>query len=147
MGDSASVRLLLFRVGDLNCAVPLEMAREVLPILPATRIPGAPISVNGLVNVRGSLLTVVDGRRLLDRPGDVGWNEEASVIVLDLNGKLIGLEVDQVLDLLDVAPDRLESRGALPGIDQRLVRAVGREADRLFILLDTDALLAPVLTN
>src|SRR6266480_7879061 len=58
-------RLLVFRVGTLVCATEVEQVREILPRLPTTRIPGAPPVVAGLVNVRGTLVTVVEGWRAL----------------------------------------------------------------------------------
>ena len=54
---------------------------------------------------------------------------------------------DDVLQLLFRATDALEPRQALPGLDPKLVRAVGRRREQLFIVLDTDALLGPVLTT
>ena len=58
-------RLLVFRVGNLACAAEVDLVREILPRLPTTRIPGAPPVVAGLVNVRGTLVTVVEGWRAL----------------------------------------------------------------------------------
>ena len=53
--------------------------------------------------------------------------------------------VDKVLDLATLPPSALEGRDGLPGLDPRVVRAVGRRDDGLFVVLDTEALLAPVL--
>ncbi|HEU4569672.1 MAG TPA: chemotaxis protein CheW [Gemmatimonadales bacterium] len=141
--DSAPLRLLIFLVGDLTCAVPVDLAREIVPFEPGTRIPGAVDAVEGLLNVRGVLLTVVDGSRLLGRPSQ---SAERSVLVLDLGAKLVGLAVDKVLDLATLTPAALQGREGLPGLDPRLVRAVGRRDDGLFVVLDTEALLAPVLS-
>ena len=142
MADTAPLRLLVFLVGDLTCAVPVETAREIVPFEKGTRIPGASDSVEGLMNVRGVLLTVVDGSRLLDRPSR---STDRSVLVLDVGGKSVGLAVDKVLDLATLPASALEGREGLPGLDPRVVRAVGRREDGLFVVLDTDALLAPVL--
>jgi len=142
MAETAPLRLLVFLVGDLTCAVPVETAREIVPFEKGTRIPGASDSVEGLMNVRGVLLTVVDGSRLLDRPSR---STDRSVLVLDVGGKSVGLAVDKVLDLATLPASALEGREGLPGLDPRVVRAVGRRADGLFVVLDTDALLAPVL--
>src|SRR5690242_21880765 len=68
MSDAGVVRLLLFRVGALVCAAEAERVREILPRLAPTRIPGAPPVVAGLVNVRGTLVTVVEGWRALGLP-------------------------------------------------------------------------------
>jgi chemotaxis signal transduction protein len=142
MADTAPLRLLVFLVGDLTCAVPVETAREIVPFERGTRIPGAGDAVEGLMNVRGILLTVVDGSRLLDRPSR---STDRSVLVLDVGGKSVGLAVDKVLDLATLPASALEGREGLPGLDPRVVRAVGRRQDGLFVVLDTDALLAPVL--
>src|SRR2546429_4968341 len=68
MGDAQVVRLLVFRVGSLTCAAAAEVVREILPRLDTTRIPGAPPVVAGLVNVRGTLVTVVEGWKALGQP-------------------------------------------------------------------------------
>ena len=142
MADHTPVRLLVFRVGDLTCAVPVEATREIVPLEPATRIPGAAASVQGLVNVRGTLLTVVDGQRLLGREAT---EPPQSVLVLEQAGRAVGLAVDRVLDLLTLPAKDLQDREGLPGLDPRLVRAVGRRDGHLFVVLDTEALLAPVM--
>ncbi|OLC47305.1 MAG: hypothetical protein AUH68_01145 [Gemmatimonadetes bacterium 13_1_40CM_4_69_5] len=61
--------------------------------------------------------------------------------------KTIGFTVDEVVDMLAVNEETLEPRQALPGLDPKLVRAVGRRRDQLFVVLDTDALLGPVMTT
>ena len=152
MSDAAVSRLLLFRVGTLVCAADLDVVREILPRLEATRIPGAMPFVAGLVNVRGQLITVVQGWRALGQPAAEGGavGEGAGTTILVATGehqRLIGLAVDEVVDLMTVAADDLEPREALAGVDPILVRAVGRRAGQAFVVLDTDALLAPVLTS
>jgi len=61
--------------------------------------------------------------------------------------KLLGFTVDEVVDLLAADGAALERRAALPGVDPTLVRAVGRRAGQLFVVLDTDALLTPILSS
>lgn len=148
MSDAAVVRLLVFRVGTLTCAAEAEAVREILPRLQTTRIPGALPVVAGLVNVRGTLVTVVEGWRALGQPEPPPPGGNGTTVLLQVGGdKLVGFAVDEVLDLVAVAGDSLERRQALPGIDPVLVRAVGRRAGQLFVVLDTDALLAPILSS
>ncbi|HKV76294.1 MAG TPA: chemotaxis protein CheW [Gemmatimonadales bacterium] len=143
MADPARVRLVIFQVADLCCALPVETIREIIPAQPATRIPGAPDVIDGLINVRGSLLTVARGAAVLQRiPVSLG---NASVLVLALEGRSVGLEVDEVLDLVEVDSASLNPAERMPGVDPALVRAVGRHADRVFILLDPGALVAPLV--
>jgi len=143
MSDVARLKLVVFRVGELTCAVPAAIVREVIAQQPATRIPGAVAEVDGLINVRGTLLTVFDARRAVDGRGTAA--AEGSVLVVETRGRALGLAVDEVLDLLEVSEDQLDPRESLPGVDPRLARAVGRDGKRVFVVLDTDALLAPLL--
>ena len=149
MADATVVRLLVFRVGALAFAAEAEAVREILPRLSATRIPGAPDVVAGLVNVRGSLVTVVEGWRALGQPEPAGNGEAGTTVLLQVGParKLLGFTVDEVLDLMTVPANQLEPRQSLPGLDPRLVRAVGRRAAQVFVVLDTEALLAPILSS
>jgi len=168
-GSLVSARLLVFRVGALVCAAEVDQVREILPRLPTTRIPGAPPVVAGLVNVRGTLVTVVEGWRALGLPPlsptpSPDADVSGSTIILEMgkgeeagNGggggggearkKLIGFTVDEVMDMLASAETTLEDRKGLPGVDPTLVRAVGRRNGELFIVLDVAALLGPILTS
>ncbi|HLQ59741.1 MAG TPA: chemotaxis protein CheW [Gemmatimonadales bacterium] len=165
-GSLVSARLLVFRVGTLACAAEVDQVREILPRLPTTRIPGAPPVVAGLVNVRGTLVTVVEGWRALGLPPlsptpSPEAGATGSTLILELgrgedagNGegrKLLGFTVDEVLDMLTggggTGETTLEDRKGLPGVDPILVRAVGRRNGELFIVLDVAALLGPILTS
>jgi purine-binding chemotaxis protein CheW len=149
MSDAAVVRLLLFRVGSLVCAAEAERVREILPWFAPTRIPGAPTVVAGLVNVRGTLVTVVDGWRALSQPEPPADGGPGTTVLLQVGAgnKVLGFTVDEVVDLLSVGGEALERRQALAGMDPTLVRAVGRRAGQLFVVLDTDALLTPILSS
>lgn len=143
MADSPRVRLVVFQVADLCCALPVDTIREIIPAQPATRIPGAPDSIDGLINIRGSLLTVAKGASVLQRSR--GVQPAGSVLVLALEGRMVGLDVDEVLDLVDIEVSELASADKMPGVDPALVRSVGRYNDRVFILLDPGALVAPLV--
>ena len=135
------------------CAAEVDAVREILPRLPTTRIPGAPPVVAGLVNVRGTLVTVVEGWRALGQPEPpVDQSDGAgSTVLLEVGAsrRLAGFTVDEVMDMLAVGPGMLEERtgGGLAGVDPMLVRAVGRRGDQVFVVLDVVALLGPILTT
>jgi purine-binding chemotaxis protein CheW len=148
MAETTAVRLLVFRIGAVACAAEAEHVREILSVRTTIRIPGAAAAVAGLVNVRGTLITVLDGHRLLAQTNGHGGADVAgdeSLLLLAVRGRTVGVTVDEVLDLLNLSSDGLEARQALPGVDPRVVRAVGRRGQQPFVLLDTDALIAPIL--
>ena len=143
MANTSTVSLVIFGVGDLLCALPVSAVNEIVPATAAARIPGAPDGVEGLVNVRGRLLTVIDARRVLGRESPTPA-AEPSILLLQVNGRPLGLLVDVVHDLTQVPVESLEERGSLPGVDPRIVRAVGRADEQVFVILDSDVVLAPV---
>ena len=143
MANSSALHAVVFRIGEVVCAAPAGIVREILPRLPATRIPGVPEAVEGLVNVRGSLLTVLDGHLLLQQQRRAA--DEGAIVVLEVKGRSYGLGVAQVLDFLELPAGSVVERQELPGVDPRLVNAVGLGADQHFILLDVDALFSPII--
>jgi purine-binding chemotaxis protein CheW len=140
--DRFSSRLLLFRVGDVVAAAEATAVREILPAAAATRIPGAPPAVRGIINVRGELVTLVQGAALLGRPP----GGAAETLVMMRWGEIsVAVAVEEVVDLVPGGDAELTPREDLIGIDPALVRAVGRHAGRSFLVLDLDALFRPLL--
>ncbi len=143
MPDSQTLHAVVFRVGDLLCAAPAGIVREILPALAATRIPGVGEAVDGLVNVRGALLTVLDAHRLLGRARRA--DDEGSIVVITTGTRTYGLLVGEVRDFVELPAGSVAERARLPGIDPRMVRAVARHGDDHFIMLDLEALVTPLL--
>lgn len=143
MANSKTLHAVIFRIGALICAAPAGIVREILPRLPATRIPGVAQAVEGLVNVRGTLLTVLDGHVLLQQQRRA--EDEGAIVLVEVAGRRYGLAVGQVLDFLEVPEQSVAQRADLPGVDPRLVRAVGLRDDQHFILLDIDRLFEPII--
>ena len=126
----------------MQCAVEASTVREILPVQPATRVPGAPEQVAGLINVRGRIITLVDAHKCL---GQRLQSTAGTLVLLELGSRTVGLIVDEVIDLIAVAEGMLAERDELPGIEAEFVRAVGRQGGESFALLDTEALLSPIL--
>lgn len=95
--DPGTERILLWRAGRLRCAAAIGRLREVLPMPEVTVIPLVPLPVRGVVNVRGMVVTVVDCRSLLAEDDRTAGRE---LVLVDLDQRMIGLEVDEVEDLL-----------------------------------------------
>ena len=142
MGDF-SARLLLARVGDIVVAMDAAAVREIVGRQAVTRIPGAPPVVRGMINVRGELVTLLQGALLLGRAGDASSDD--TVVLMRWRGKAVAVIVDEVVDLVSVPDVQLTGREELPGIDPALVRAVGMHAEQAFLVLDLDAVFEPLL--
>ena len=139
-------RILLFSVGERLFGCPVDVVREIVPSRRTTRLPGAPEYVRGLMNLRGSILTIIDlGLRL-------GESEPAradgSTVLVEHRQRLMGFAVDEVMDVQALATDQLEAPTA-PGVVEKnagIVRGLGHLGDgRVVILLDILSVVEQVL--
>ncbi len=144
MSELTSARVLVFRVGGVWCGIYAAAVREIMAVQPVTRVPGASDEVSGVINMRGTLVSVVDLRRCLDQPAG---ESEGSLVVIDVHDRTVALVVDEVPDLITVPGGALADREGLPGIEGRFVQAVGRHDNRSFALLDTETLLSEILPS
>ena len=105
-------RYLFFTVAGRLCACDLESTREIVAWRPATRLPGAAEWVRGVINLRGTLLTVVDlaprFRGAFDATDGAGYDGQ-SIIVTESGGRSIGLGVDSVRDVMVVPEEAMET--------------------------------------
>ena len=115
--------------------------REILPPSPATRLPGAPPYVRGLINVRGTVITVIDlVARLFGHPA----LPDGPVMLVDHQNRAIGVAVDDVLEVKPFPPDGWQTPigDLLPG---GIVYAMGEIDSQTVLLLDIRAMLTNVL--
>jgi purine-binding chemotaxis protein CheW len=139
--DAATDRILLFDVGRTLYGCEMAAVREIVPARTTTRLPGAPPFVRGLINLRGSIITVIDLAARLDA-GRAG--PDASIMLIEVGAKLVGLAVDDVRDVQEIPADRMESAHgdvARGGV----VRGVGHLDDGVVIVLDVGALVRQVI--
>lgn len=104
-------RMLIFTIaGRARCA-PVEHVREIVPITPTTRLPGAPHYVRGLINLRGVLVTVLDAAKCLY--GVEADDTVASVLLVEHRGRVAGVIVDNVFDIQALPASELEDGSML----------------------------------
>ncbi len=123
-------RFLFFGVAGRLCACDLAAVREIVPARVATRLPGAPEWVRGLINLRGSLVTVVDLAVRFAAPlgGPHGGSTAKSIIVVEAAGKAFGMAVDEVRDVQALPAEALEAvdvQRAAGGIISGLAHVIG----------------------
>jgi purine-binding chemotaxis protein CheW len=104
-------RVLVFTLAGRTRCAPVDEVREIVPIAPLTRLPGAPRYVRGLINLRGSLVTVIDASLCLyGVPADN--NPDASILLVDRKERVAGVMVDSVFDIQSLPAEDVEG-GAL----------------------------------
>ena len=136
-------RLLAFEVGGSVFACDMESFREIVPTQRTTRLPGAPDSVCGLINLRGTIVTVIDGGIALGkRPCE---RTSGLTLLADYFERLVGVGVDDVHDIHDVPIDQFASADTPESIGEGIVSgAVDIEGKRVMVL-DIKALVQKVI--
>ncbi len=125
-------RLLVFEVGGSAFACEMESFREIVPTQAMTRLPGAPNTVCGLINLRGTIVTVIDGGIVLGKPGY--GRTQGLILLLDYQERWIGIGVDDVRDIQDVPIDRFSAADAAETFHAAITGAVEIEGQRVLVL-------------
>lgn len=133
--------LLIVEVRGQLFGFDASFLREVIPSRPATRIPGAPPLVRGLINLRGSLIVVADvAMRLF---GAAPSDDEGSIVLVEANGRTLGLAVQDVRDVVAIEIEPIDGAAPLvsgPSGAASLCCGVGRLETEIVIVLDVAAL-------
>jgi purine-binding chemotaxis protein CheW len=139
--SSSATRTLLFRVAERVYGCDIDSVREIVPYRRATRLPGAPAYVQGLINLRGTIVTLLDlGVRLDPMRAPV---REGSIILAEHGARVVGIAVDEVMDVQVIMEEPIA-----PSVDdapQGLVRGLGHLDGGVVVLVDIHALVTQVL--
>ena len=127
-----------FFLGDLHFGIEVEKVQEIIRYQHMTRVPLASSVVQGLINLRGQIVTAIDLRERLQMPPRDGDRQPTNVVVRGDDGA-VSLLVDEIGDVLEIADDTLEQPPAtVTGLTRELVRGVCKLADQLLLVLDTE---------
>jgi purine-binding chemotaxis protein CheW len=130
-----------FELGDLYLGIEVQRVQEVLRAQEMTRVPLASRVVEGLINLRGQIVTAIDLRRRLGLPEREG-GRPTNVVIRTQDGA-ISLLVDEIGDVVEVNQARCEDTPpTVPAEMQALVRGVVKFDDRLMLILDAERAIA-----
>jgi purine-binding chemotaxis protein CheW len=133
--------LISFEVGEEEYGLDILRVKEVIRIREITRLPKAPPFVKGIINLRGDVIPIID---LRDRFGLAHreYTAMTRVIVVDVNGKLVGMVVDAASQVVRISADQIDPPPPIVGgLSVEYVKGVGKLDDRLVILLNIDRIL------
>lgn len=137
---------LTFRVGAEEYGIEILRVQEIRSYEPPTRIAGAPPFVKGVVNLRGTIVPIVDLRLKLGCE-QASYDRFTVVVVLNLRGRVVGAVVDSVSDVLELGHDDIRPAPEIDcGIDSGCITGIGSvgrgEAARMLILLDIETMMS-----
>lgn len=138
MANDQMLQLVTFKLGSEEFGVEIRKVQEINRMIGIARMPGSPPFVEGVVNLRGRIIPVMNLRTRLGF-GDAEHGKETRIIVVEIGGSVIGFIVDSVREVLRISDANLEQAPELAtGADARYIQGVIRLEDRILIFLDLD---------
>ena len=139
---SAEDQYLTLKLGNEEYAIDILCVQEIRSYEEPTRMVNAPLFVKGVINLRGVIVPIVDVRLKLEL-ANADYNEFTVVIILNLNGTVIGAVVDSVSDVVTLSAESIKPAPQFEsGIDSRFVTGLVNFGERMLIVMDVVTLLS-----
>lgn len=148
-GDSGSDvntdlrQLVCFRLESEDFGVNIESVQEINRMVAITKIPQAPVFVEGVINLRGQIIPVIDLRTRFGFSRIEEKSKENRIVVVETQSVTVGLVVDAVTEVLRLSNDKIEETPDITSnVEAQYIEGVAMLDERLLILLDTDKIFS-----
>jgi len=147
-GTAADVRAgkyLTFVLAGEDYGVEILKVREIIGMMPTTAVPGMPDYVNGVINLRGKVIPVIDLRLKFSMPR-AEQTAETCIIVMDVRGSLMGVVVDRVSEVLEILSEEIEDSPSVgTAVENDVILGMAKSKGRVKILLEIDRVLCDTI--
>ena len=129
-------KYLTFTLGDEEYGLEILKVREIIGLMEITNVPRMPNFVRGVINLRGKVIPVIDLRQKfgMERADNT---KETCIIVVDLDGLLMGIVVDKVSEVLDIQEQDIEETPTFGvSVDTEFIMGIGKAKGKIVIVLD-----------
>ncbi len=139
--DNELLQLVTFKLDVEEFGIDILRVQEIIRIMSITKVPNSPEFIEGVINLRGRVIPVINLRKRLLLP-TIEKDNKTRVIVVELSGKTVGFIVDEVNEVLRIPKSITEPPPEMTaGIDSDYITSVGKLEDKLLILLDIEKLV------
>ncbi len=139
--DQELIQLVTFSIGEEEFGVNILQVQEIIRTMEITNVPRAPEFVEGVINLRGKVIPIVDMRSRFGLDAKE-HDKYTRIIVVEFNNIIVGFVVDSVSEVLRIPANAVQPPPpVVAGMDSDYIDGVGKLDDRLLILLDLDSLL------
>lgn len=136
------LQLVSFKIGEEEFGVDILRVQEINRMMQITKVPNAPAFVEGVVNLRGRIIPVIDLRLRIGMQKKE-YDKETRIVVVEITGNTVGFIVDEVSEVLRIPRNITEAPPEMvSGLNSDYITAVGKLEDRLLILLDLEKILS-----
>ena len=138
--DNPIIQLVGFRLDNEDYAIAITKIQEIILMKPITRIPQVPDFIEGLINLRGSVIPIVNLRKRFGLPARQ-VDDETRTIVVNIHDKTVGCIVDAVTQVMRINRDQIQPPPlSVLAIAHQYIAGLARLEDRLLIILDIERL-------
>lgn len=139
----AETQYIVFSINQQIFGIEILKIKEVLSYRKITPLPQVEEFVRGIINLRGAIIPVFDLREKFNLPAKE-YTKFHVIIVVEISGRVMGVIVDEISDVMDILPEEFQTTGNLPSnLRREYLKGVGKKQDQMIILLDMDRLLSP----
>ena len=135
------LQIVNFTVDNIHYGVPVEQVREVRDMQAVTPVPGSPPYVEGVTNLRGQVITVVDLRKRLGLSGGSGA-AAGKIMIIDNDKSAVGVVVDSVTEVSTLKEGDVERNSEVTAALGDFIMGVGKQSDHLSLILDVSKIVA-----
>lgn len=131
------IQLVSFSLDNEEYGVDVLKVREIIRMPSITRVPNTPQYVEGVINLRGKVIPIINMRRRFGLL-ELEYDKQTRIMVMDVEGELMGFIVDAVSEVIRISSSEIQPSPAIvtSGIDQECIAGVINQAERLLVLLD-----------
>jgi purine-binding chemotaxis protein CheW len=134
---------VIFSINEQTYGIEILKIKEVVSYRKITPLPNMRGFIKGIINLRGIVLPVFDLREKFNMP-ETTYTHFHTIIVMEISGRVIGVIVDEITDVVEIFPEEVQATSNLPpGIKTEYMKGIGKKGDKLVVLLDIDRLLSP----
>ncbi len=135
------LQLVVFTLATEEYALPITRVQEINRIVAITKLPQTPDFMEGIINLRGRLIPVIDLRKRFSL-AIADYTDDSRIIVVEIGNQTVGIIVDAVTEVVRLQSDSIEPPPMAFAIDAQYIQGVGKLDNRLLILLDLDRTLS-----
>ncbi len=143
--QTGDLQIVNFTIDNVHYGVPVEQVREVRDMQAVTPVPGSPTYVEGVTNLRGQVITVVDLRKRLGLADGTSVNEK--IMILDLEKLPIGIVVDSVTEVSTLKETDIETNKQVTSTLGDYILGIGKQDDHLSLILDISKFVSSIPTQ
>ncbi|MBV8298968.1 MAG: chemotaxis protein CheW [Candidatus Eremiobacteraeota bacterium] len=133
---SDTIQVVSFKLGSEEYGVDIAQVQEINRMVAVTHVPRAPQFMEGVINLRGQLIPIIDLRARFGMPR-ADHTKNTRIVVTEIGAKRVGMVVDSVSEVLRLPLEQIEpAPEMITGVETEYIRGVGKIEERLIILLD-----------